>query len=48
MKTDILGANRAGIPSVWVNRDNKSPGEVKPVYEIKQLMELNELLSSIK
>jgi len=48
LKTDILGANRAGIPSVWVNRDNKSPGEVKPVYEIKRLMELNELLTSIK
>jgi len=48
LMTDILGANQAGIPSVWVNRHGKRAGEVKPVYEIKQLLELNELLTSIE
>ena len=47
LMTDILGANRAGIPSVWVNRDNKAAGEVKPAYQIKSLLELNKLLESI-
>ena len=43
--TDILGANRAGIPSVWINRENEAPIEdVVPTYEITNLMELNSIL----
>lgn len=43
--TDILGANRTGIPSVWINRENEEPIEdVVPTYEIRSLTELNEIL----
>lgn len=44
LMTDILGANRTGIKSVWINRENKQYNEVKPTYEIKHLEELLELL----
>lgn len=40
LMTDILGANRAGIKSVWINRHNKERNEVVPTYEIKDLQEL--------
>ncbi|WP_099157485.1 HAD family hydrolase [Virgibacillus ndiopensis] len=38
--TDILGAARAGITSVWVNRNGKKVNEVVPDYEIASLEEL--------
>lgn len=39
--TDILGANRVGIPSVWINHDNEPAlEEVTPTYEISSLGEL--------
>ncbi|MDR6999245.1 HAD family hydrolase [Neobacillus niacini] len=40
LMTDILGANRAGIKSVWINRHEKDRNEVIPTYEIKHLEEL--------
>src|SRR5699024_8684608 len=43
--TDILGASRTGIDSVWINHDDKRPEEVTPTYEIKRL---RELLSIVK
>lgn len=45
--TDILGANRSGIISVWVNRDGLTAEEIKPTYEIKGLSELIEILSNL-
>ncbi|MFC3038752.1 HAD family hydrolase [Virgibacillus xinjiangensis] len=45
--TDILGANRAGIDSVWVNRKGKTAEEVTPTYEISKLEELVPLLDRI-
>lgn len=47
LMTDILGANRAGIKSVWINRDEKEKNEVQPAYEIKHLEELYELLEQL-
>ncbi|SES14560.1 putative hydrolase of the HAD superfamily [Gracilibacillus ureilyticus] len=44
LMTDILGANRAGIKSVWINRENKTPTDVKPTYEIKHLEELFDII----
>lgn len=45
LMTDILGASKVGIPSVWINRDNNEPHEeVKPTYTIKSLEELFPLL----
>lgn len=44
--TDILGANRVGIPSVWINRKNELPiEEVTPTYEITNLEQLREIIS---
>src|SRR5699024_692457 len=40
LMTDILGANRTGIKSVWINRHNKEGNEVIPSYEINNLHEL--------
>ncbi len=48
LMTDILGANRAGIKTVWINRHHKERNEVIPTYEIKHLEELFHILSTIK
>lgn len=46
--TDILGAERAGIASVWLNRENKTPHEtVVATHEIKDLRELLPLLEQL-
>ncbi|PLR98461.1 HAD family hydrolase [Bacillus sp. T33-2] len=47
LMTDILGANRAGIKSVWINRHNKEKNEVVPTYEIKHLEELLPILEEL-
>ncbi|UFT99401.1 HAD-IA family hydrolase [Radiobacillus kanasensis] len=45
--TDILGASQAGIPSVWINREEKDVHTVTPTHEIQSLSELPELLRKI-
>ncbi len=41
LMTDILGASKVGIPSVWINRDNNEPHEeIKPTYIIENLEQL--------
>ncbi len=45
--TDILGANRTGIKSVWINRHEKVKNEVKPTYEITHLAELFPILEQL-
>lgn len=47
LMTDILGANRAGIKSVWINRHHKERNEVIPAYEIKHLEELFPILEKL-
>lgn len=43
--TDILGANRSGIKSVWLNRENKAAHEsIIPDFEIHSLHELIPIL----
>lgn len=47
--TDILGASRVGIRSVWINREGKPDHpEIRPTYEIKQLEELFPILEKLK
>lgn len=48
LMTDILGANRAGIKSAWINRHNKEPNEVLPTFEIQHLEELFSVLDELK
>ncbi|WP_164216011.1 HAD family hydrolase [Virgibacillus sp. YIM 98842] len=47
LMTDILGASKAGIDSVWVNRQGKEHSDVVPTYEISQLEELLLLLDDM-
>ncbi|MFC5604581.1 HAD family hydrolase [Sporosarcina koreensis] len=47
--TDILGASRVGMRSVWINREGKpDQPEIRPTYEIKHLEELFPLLEKLK
>jgi putative hydrolase of the HAD superfamily len=48
LMTDILGASRSGIKSVWINRHHKERNEVVPDYEINHLEELFTILDSLK
>lgn len=46
--TDILGANRAGIKSVWLNRENKPRHDsIFPDFEIQDLEELLPLIKEL-
>ncbi|MCR2822844.1 HAD family hydrolase [Lederbergia panacisoli] len=47
LNTDILGANRTGIKSVWINRHNKERTDVVPTYEIQHLDELFAILDKL-
>jgi putative hydrolase of the HAD superfamily len=47
LMTDILGANRTGIRSVWINRHDKERNEIIPTYEIKHLEELFPILEQL-
>lgn len=47
LMTDILGANRVGIKSVWINRHDKERNEVIPTYEIKHLEELFAIIDEL-
>jgi putative hydrolase of the HAD superfamily len=48
LMTDILGAKRAGIKSVWINRHGKERNEVIPDFEIKHLSELFSILDNLR
>ena len=48
LMTDILGATRAGIKSVWINRHDKERNEVVPDFEIHHLSELFDILNELK
>ncbi|WP_226666557.1 HAD family hydrolase [Metabacillus litoralis] len=47
LMTDILGASRLGMKSVWINRHNKERNEVQPDFEITHLEELFSLLDKL-
>ncbi|OUM96691.1 MAG: haloacid dehalogenase [Thermobacillus sp. ZCTH02-B1] len=48
LTTDILGANRTGIDSIWINRHGlERSGEIVPSYEIRSLRELPSLLERL-
>ncbi|MBP3038972.1 HAD family hydrolase [Bacillaceae bacterium Marseille-Q3522] len=47
LKTDILGAKRAGITSIWLNREKIPCNEVEPAYEIHHLEEIFTILKTI-
>ncbi|GAF64583.1 putative hydrolase [Bacillus sp. TS-2] len=45
LNTDILGANRTGIQSVWINREEMKAKDVNPTFEIHSLHDLFSILS---
>lgn len=48
LTTDILGANKTGIKSVWINRHEMTrDDEIVPSYEIKSLHELQAIIESL-
>ncbi len=47
LKTDIKGANQAGIKSIWINRRNENPEEVIPDFEVSELSGLPELIKQL-
>lgn len=48
LMTDILGASRVGMKSVWINRHDKERNEVTPTYEITHLEELMKIIEELK
>jgi len=45
--SDILGANKVGIDSCWLNRKGEvAPNHIKPTYQIKEISELSPILFS--
>jgi putative hydrolase of the HAD superfamily len=48
LTTDILGANRIGMTSVWINRHGTIRNdEIIPTYEIASLSELSSLIEKL-
>jgi len=45
LESDILGANRAGLKSCWMNPDNKvHPSDIVPDYQISKLSDLLDII----
>jgi putative hydrolase of the HAD superfamily len=47
LNTDILGANRVGMKSVWINRSDQKVREIQPTYQIEKLAELMPIINSL-
>lgn len=45
--TDILGASKFGIDSIWINHDNREIEEVVPTYEVSRLREILPIIKSL-
>ncbi|MBO1001586.1 HAD family hydrolase [Pseudogracilibacillus auburnensis] len=45
--TDILGASKIGIDSIWINHHNKELTEVTPTYEVSRLKEIMPIIKSL-
>jgi putative hydrolase of the HAD superfamily len=48
LMTDILGAFRTGIKSVWINHHQKASKEIKPTYEIANLAALLPIIKNLQ
>ena len=46
--TDILGASRVGIDSVWINHHDRELTDVTPTYEVSRLKEILKIIESYK
>ena len=46
LTSDIKGGNDFGIETCWLNEDGKETSEIVPTYEIKNLLDLKEILTN--
>lgn len=44
--SDILGATRTGIDSIWINHHNETIEDVTPTYEVKRLKDIIRIIKS--
>lgn len=44
--SDILGATRSGIDSIWINHHNEENEDITPTYEVKRLKEIIPIIES--
>ncbi|MDY0407727.1 HAD family hydrolase [Virgibacillus soli] len=47
LHTDILGASRVKIPSVWINHHDQLQHNIEPTYEINRLRDLLQVIEKI-
>lgn len=45
--TDILGASRVGLKSIWINHHNIQETEVTPTYEVSRLKEIIPVINQL-
>ncbi|HLR65274.1 MAG TPA: HAD family hydrolase [Pseudogracilibacillus sp.] len=45
--TDILGANRSDIDSIWINHHNRTLEDITPTFEVKRLKEILPIIKSL-
>lgn len=49
LTTDILGANRVGMPSVWINRHGvERTSDIEPRFEIRRLSEIPSVIRRLE
>jgi len=44
LNSDIKGAKESGLRTIWVNRDMNPFGDIKPDYEIDNLLKIEEII----
>src|SRR5690625_716585 len=47
-KTDILGASRVGIDSIWINHHNRELTDITPTFEVNRLKKIMPVIKSYK
>lgn len=47
LKTDILGASKFGIDSIWINHHQIETQEIVPTYEVSRLKEILPIIQSL-
>ena len=46
-KTDILGASKVGIDSIWINHHGRELTEITPTFEVNRLKEILPIIKSL-
>ena len=46
-KTDILGASKVGIDSIWINHHGRELTEITPTFEVNRLKEILPIIKTL-